>query len=184
MNSKPLLSWRDVNLPTSSSATSSFAAHLVRCLFSAFTRQLIGTGKTTVARVIGNILFDLGLLSVRGRLVVTSGTELVGDYVGQTKTKVNLKMKEANGGVLFIDEAYMLAKQRGGFADEAIGTLLEGMTSDELRGLVVIIAGYRDHIDHFLTLNPGLPSRFTHLVEFKDWTAEDCCLFFEEKAEV
>lgn len=143
-----------------------------------------GTGKTTVARVIANILYDLELVSVRDRLVETSGMQLVGDYVGQTKTKVWEKMKEANGGVLFIDEAYMLMPARANpFAEEAVATLIEGMTSTELKGLVVIIAGYQKQIDDMLnTCNPGLKSRFTHLVEFKDWTAENCCEFFVNTA--
>jgi hypothetical protein len=147
--------------------------------------DLVGTGKTTVARVIAHILYELELISVRDRLVETSGTQLVGDYVGQTKTKVWEKMKEANGGVLFIDEAYMLANQRASYADEAVASLIEGMTSNELKGLVIIIAGYRDQIEAMLdSCNPGLKSRFTHLVEFKDWTADNCCEFFTNTAKV
>ena len=139
-----------------------------------------GTGKTTVARIVSEILHEMGLIAA-ARTVETSGLNLTGDYVGQTKTKVTEQMEKAKGGVLFIDEAYKLGE--GMYGDEALTTLLAGMTNDEYKGMVVIIAGYPTEIDTMLDRNAGLKSRFTKTFEFYNWKAEDCYKFFTQLAE-
>ncbi len=128
-------------------------------------RGSVGTGKTKVARVMTKILFQMDCLATE-QIVETSGLQLTGDYLGQTKTKVTQKMSEAKGGVLFIDEAYELGK--GMYGNEAMTTILEGMTSREYKELVIVIAGYINEIDEMLDRNPGLKSRFTEYLEFKD----------------
>jgi AAA+ superfamily predicted ATPase len=134
-----------------------------------------GTGKTTVARVMAKILFQMDCLATE-QIIETSGLQLTGDYLGQTKTKVTQKMSEAKGGVLFIDEAYELGK--GMYGNEAMTTILEGMTSPEYKGLVIVIAGYTNEIDEMLDRNPGLKSRFTEYLEFKDWLPANCVSLF------
>lgn len=128
-----------------------------------------GTGKTTVARLVGRLLRALGLLT-QGHLVEVSRADLVAGYVGQTALKTAQKIKEARGGVLFIDEAYTLA--RGGnqdFGREAMDTLVKAL-EDEGHRLVVIAAGYPEEMQGFLQLNPGLASRFGDPILFPDYT--------------
>jgi SpoVK/Ycf46/Vps4 family AAA+-type ATPase len=122
-----------------------------------------GTGKTTLARLMAEIYFELGLLA-RPDVVEADRSSLVGAFVGQTEEQVMNKVKEAEGGVLFIDEAYALKRQDASGSDygqAAIDTLVAAMTSGEYAGkFVVILAGYPEEMRHFLLANPGLRSRF------------------------
>ncbi|KAI9205170.1 P-loop containing nucleoside triphosphate hydrolase protein [Polychytrium aggregatum] len=129
-----------------------------------------GTGKTTVARAMSRILYEMEMLA-SPKIVETSGSDLTGEYVGQTKTKVSEKLGQARGAVLFIDEAYELGK--GSYGEEAMTTLLAAMTDPEYRGIVIIIAGYEHEIDEMLDRNPGLKSRFSNSFYFNDWSATD-----------
>jgi Holliday junction resolvasome RuvABC ATP-dependent DNA helicase subunit len=146
-----------------------------------------GTGKTTIARIMATILHNLGLLS-RNHVVIRSGLDLQGGYVGQTKTKVNEAMEEAQGGVFFIEEAYTLGGPNASrFALEAIDQLVVLMTAPEhLHRTVVILAGYPEAIQTMLQCsNDGLASRCTGRIEFPNWDANDCITFIkqEEKKE-
>ncbi len=126
-----------------------------------------GTGKTTVARLIGRIYKDLGLLET-GELVETDRGGLVAEYIGQTAAKTNDVIDEAIGGVLFIDEAYSLINgSKEDYGHEAIATLLKRM-EDERDKFVVILAGYTDKMSQFLDSNPGLQSRFSRKIIFEE----------------
>lgn len=132
-----------------------------------------GTGKTTVAHIIGNIYKALGILE-RGHLVETGREGLVAEFVGQTAPKTKKRIDEAMDGVLFIDEAYSLTHNQGGssFGQEAVEVLLRSM--DNKRGrFVVIVAGYPENMHDFLESNPGLQSRFDRVLEFPDYSAEE-----------
>ncbi len=129
-----------------------------------------GTGKTTVAEVYATILKECGLLK-RGHVVVASRSDLVAGYVGQTAIKTKKKIREALGGVLFIDEAYAL--QSGGrddFGKEAVETLVDEMTRHN-ENLVVILAGYEKEMRDLIDSNPGLASRFKKFFRFPDYSA-------------
>ncbi|WP_238177955.1 AAA family ATPase [Paenibacillus contaminans] len=131
-----------------------------------------GTGKTTVARLIGRILKSLGLLP-QGQLIEVARQELVGQYVGSTAPKTMARVNEALGGVLFIDEAYTLARHdHDTFGTEAIDTIVKAM-EDHRDNLVVVLAGYTQEMETFLRSNPGLRSRFPFIVEFPDYKAAD-----------
>ncbi|MBH5319459.1 AAA family ATPase [Paenibacillus sp. GSMTC-2017] len=131
-----------------------------------------GTGKTTVARLIGRILKSLGLLP-QGQLIEVTRQDLVGQYVGSTAPKTMARVNEALGGVLFIDEAYTLARHDNDtFGIEAIDTVVKAM-EDNRNNLVVVLAGYTQEMETFLRSNPGLRSRFPFIVEFPDYKAED-----------
>lgn len=128
-----------------------------------------GTGKTTVARLLARLFHECGLLS-KGHLVEVERADLVGEYIGHTAQKTREHIKEALGGVLFIDEAYSLA--RGGekdFGREAIDCLVKGM-EDYRNQFIAIIAGYEDEMEWFLSTNPGLPSRFPIHLKFPDYS--------------
>ena len=126
-----------------------------------------GTGKTTVARILGQLLKDLGILKT-GHVVEVGRESLVGAYLGHTAIKTSEKIKDALGGILFLDEAYTLAQDA--FGGEALATLIKGM-EDHRDSLIVIMAGYSREMQHLLDVNPGLRSRFPNNLEFRDYTA-------------
>jgi SpoVK/Ycf46/Vps4 family AAA+-type ATPase len=131
-----------------------------------------GTGKTTVARLIAKIYHHLGLLS-KGHMVEVDRSGLVAGYVGHTALKVKEVVKQAKGGVLFIDEAYALTYRRSenDFGWEAVDTLIKAM-EDERDDLVVIVAGYIEPMTQFINSNPRLKSRFNRFIYFEDYTGE------------
>lgn len=139
-----------------------------------------GTGKTTVARIIAQIYKGLGILK-KGHLVECDRSSLVAGYVGQTAIKTNEVVDKALDGVLFIDEAYALAKDGDSFGQEAIDTLLKRMEDDRDR-LVVIVAGYTNEMKTFIDSNPGLKSRFNRYIEFEDYSAEEMLTIFKNLA--
>ena len=137
-----------------------------------------GTGKTTVARLLSQILRTLGLVS-KGHLVETDRSHLVAGYVGQTATKTRAVLESALGGTLLIDEAYALA--RGGeqdFGREAIDTIVKFM-EDHRDDLALIAAGYPTEMEEFIHANPGLKSRFTRFIDFPDYTSDELVEIFE-----
>lgn len=138
-----------------------------------------GTGKTTVARIIADIYSALGILRT-GQLVEVGGKDLVGQYVGKTETKTRKVIKKALGGVLFIDEAYLLAKKKakGDYGKDAIGVIMKAM-EDHRDDLVVIVAGYDKLMKDFIESNPGLKSRFTTKIFFEDYNGKQLYEIFE-----
>ena len=144
-----------------------------------------GTGKTTVARLYGELLNDLGLLPTRN-FVETDRSGLVAEYVGQTEPKVLKVIESATGGVLFIDEAYALQDDYGGgqkgYGEEATDVLVKQM-EDRRDKLVVVIAGYRNPTLRFMEMNPGLRSRVPLVVDFPDYTSEELAAICRNVAE-
>ncbi|MCM3691260.1 AAA family ATPase [Neobacillus niacini] len=137
-----------------------------------------GTGKTTVAKIYAELLKECGMLK-RGHLIVASRADFVAGYVGQTAGKTKKKIREALGGVLFIDEAYSLLSQTAGdFGKEVVDTLVDEMTKHN-ENLVVVLAGYPKEMDLLLESNPGLRSRFKKFFLFPDYTAEELLAIIE-----
>ena len=133
-----------------------------------------GTAKTTVARLFARIMRENGLLS-RGHLVEVGRGDLVGKYVGWTAQTVQKRFEQAEGGVLFIDEAYSLVDARSGsYGDEAINTIVQEMENYR-DDMVVIFAGYPGKMEEFLQKNPGLRSRIAYHVPFADYSVEELC---------
>lgn len=142
-----------------------------------------GTGKTTVARLLAKIYASLGVLS-KGHLVETDRSGLVAGYTGQTAIKTKQVVDKAVGGILFIDEAYALTVNRSetDFGFEAVDTLLKGM-EDHRDDLVVIVAGYTEPMQSFLSSNPGLRSRFNKFLDFPDYSPDELVDIFMRMCE-
>jgi probable Rubsico expression protein CbbX len=132
-----------------------------------------GTGKTTVALRMAQILFRLGYVR-KGHLVAVTRDDLVGQYIGHTAPKTREVLKRAMGGVLFIDEAYYLYRPENerDYGQEAIEILLQVM-ENQRDDLVVILAGYKNRMDTFFLSNPGMSSRIAHHLDFPDYSADD-----------
>lgn len=145
-----------------------------------------GTGKTTVARLMGKILKELGVLE-KGHLIEKSRGDLVSQYFGATAGKTKEILRQALNGVLFIDEAYTLTNGRDGgnmkdYGQEAVEEILKFM-SDKEGQIVVIVAGYKEEMQEFLKSNPGLESRFTTKLEFENYRSEELYEIFEHLCE-
>jgi SpoVK/Ycf46/Vps4 family AAA+-type ATPase len=133
-----------------------------------------GTGKTTVAKMMGQLYKKMGLLS-KGHVTEVDRVDLVGEYIGQTAPKAKEVIERARGGVLFIDEAYALARANDDskdFGREVIEILVKEMSNGK-GDLAVIVAGYPKEMKHFIQSNPGLRSRFKHFFEFPDYLPQD-----------
>lgn len=132
-----------------------------------------GTGKTTVARIVGRIYKQIGLLS-KGHFVEVSRTDLIAGYQGQTALKVKKVIEQAKGGVLFIDEAYSITENHhsDSYGRECLTELTKAL-EDYREDLVVIVAGYTEPMNHFFASNPGLKSRFNTFIEFSDYSQSE-----------
>ncbi len=139
-----------------------------------------GTGKTTVARIVGRVYKQIGLLS-KGHFVEVSRTDLIAGYQGQTALKVKKVIDEAKGGVLFIDEAYSITENdhSDSYGRECLTELTKAL-EDYRDDLVVIVAGYTEPMNHFFASNPGLKSRFNTFIEFPDYSADELKKMFEK----
>lgn len=139
-----------------------------------------GTGKTTVARIVGKMYKNLGLLS-KGHFVEVSRTDLIAGYQGQTALKVKKVIEKAKGGVLFIDEAYSLTENdhSDSYGRECLTELTKAL-EDYRKDLVVIVAGYTDLMKNFFISNPGLKSRFNTFIEFDDYSTDDLVKIFTQ----
>ena len=139
-----------------------------------------GTGKTTVARIVAQILYNLNYIK-QNKLIEVSSKDLVAEYVGQTAPKTMAVIEKAMGGVLFIDEAYSLASGKGqgnSYNEEAIATLIQAMENSR-DNLVVIFAGYTVEMQDFLNANSGIVSRIGYTVEFEDYTEDELIQIFK-----
>lgn len=137
-----------------------------------------GTGKTTVAKIYADALKECGILK-RGHLIITSRADYVAGYVGQTAIKTKKKIREALGGVLFVDEAYsLLSHSAGDFGKEVIDTFVDEMTKHN-ENLVIILAGYPNEMEQLLSSNPGLKSRFKKFFHFHDYSIPEIIAIIE-----
>ena len=142
-----------------------------------------GTGKTTVAKLVGEIYHNMGLLS-KGHTVETNRSKLVGEYIGMTEKKTLEAIEEARGGVLFIDEAYTLVSHESDtkdFGKEILNALLT-VLSEPQPDMIVILAGYEDKMMNMMKTNPGLKDRFPLTFHFDDYSAEELMNTLIEKA--
>ena len=140
-----------------------------------------GTGKTSIARKMGEILQAMDILPT-SRVIEASRATLVGKYMGETPKIVNQMCDKAMGGILFIDEAYTLSDQNDQYGKEAIDTLMKRMEDDRGK-FVVIAAGYKDKMDEFLQANAGLASRFTHKLHIDDYNEDELLAIFKKMAQ-
>ena len=140
-----------------------------------------GTGKTSIARKMGEILQSMEILPTR-RVLEASRATLVGKYMGETPKIVNNMCDKAMGGILFIDEAYTLSDGGDQYGKEAIDTLMKRMEDDRGK-FIVIAAGYKDKMDEFLMMNPGLASRFTHKLHIDDYNEDELLAIFKQMAQ-
>ena len=132
-----------------------------------------GTGKTTVARIVGRMYYQLGLLS-KGHFTEVSRTDLIAGYQGQTALKVKSVIEKAKGGVLFIDEAYSITENDNtdSYGRECLTELTKAL-EDSRDDLIVIVAGYTDPMNHFFESNPGLKSRFNYFINFENYSSTE-----------
>ena len=140
-----------------------------------------GTGKTTIARKMGEVLQSMEILPT-SHVVEVSRATLVGKYMGETPKIVNNMCDKAMGGILFIDEAYTLSAENDQYGKEAIDTLMKRMEDDRGK-FVVIAAGYKDQMENFLMTNPGLASRFTHKMQIDDYNEDELLAIFKKMAQ-
>ncbi len=140
-----------------------------------------GTGKTSIARKMGEVLQSMEILPT-SRVIEASRATLVGKYMGETPKIVNAMCDKALGGILFIDEAYMLSDQNDQYGKEAVDTLMKRMEDDRGK-FVVIAAGYQDKMEEFLDMNAGLASRFTYKLHIDDYTDLELLEIFKKMAE-
>ncbi|MBR2291425.1 MAG: AAA family ATPase [Prevotella sp.] len=140
-----------------------------------------GTGKTSIARKMGEVLQSMEILPT-SRVLEASRATLVGKYMGETPKIVNNMCDKAMGGILFIDEAYTLSDGGDQYGKEAIDTLMKRMEDDRGK-FVVIAAGYKDKMDEFLMMNPGLASRFTHKLHIDDYNEDELLAIFKQMAQ-
>jgi hypothetical protein len=142
---------------------------------------MIGTGKTTTARKMGKVYYDMGFL-VTAQVIECSAKDLVREYVGQTGPKAQKLIESALGKVLFVDEAYRLGE--GSYGKEAVDELVDCITKPRfLNKLVIVLAGYDHEINKMLDVNPGLSSRFAESVDFQTLSAENCFQLLRSKLE-
>ena len=139
-----------------------------------------GTGKTSIARKMGEVLQAMEILPT-SRVMEVSRATLVGKYMGETPKIVNNVCDKAMGGILFIDEAYTLSSEHDQYGKEAIDTLMKRMEDDRGK-FVVIVAGYKDEMETFLAVNPGLASRFTHKMHIEDYNEDELVAIFKQMA--
>ncbi len=142
-----------------------------------------GTGKTTVARLLSDILYNLGYTK-KNKLVEVSAKDLIAEYVGQTAGKTYNVLKSAFGGVLFIDEAYSIveAGANASFASDCMTTILR-VLEDQKDNLIVIFAGYEKQMENFIKFNPGLKSRIGYTIKFDDYTTQELLDIFKQLVE-
>ena len=141
-----------------------------------------GTGKTTIARIMAKMLYDMGIIA-ENKLVEVERKDLVAEYIGQTATKTAEVIEKAMGGVLFVDEAYTLSSEsKNDFGAEAVATLIKAM-EDNKDKFVVIFAGYKNEMKSFLDINPGIASRIGYTFDFEDYNTDELIKIFYKKIE-